>query len=192
MDAGGVSDPIATYLDLLAAHHVQGIAKLRAILSRNPSRDSIRHGLLQARLAALALSVGVRPVLEPPVGDLLLGDVLLEVRGLNRAAGGTSRRLVRAIELKAKQTRTAPAVWVWIEDDGAFETLDATAAEGLERVFADWPHLLGVVLAGPLPIRFPRATSFGDLTAVHRPDLPPTRYALIHQLCGQWRNSGVQ
>ncbi|MEU7870621.1 hypothetical protein [Dactylosporangium sp. NPDC049140] len=170
-------------LDLLAAHHVQGIAKLRGHLTNNPSRDELRHGLLQARLAAQALLAGVRPVLEPPVGDLLLGDVLLEVRGLNRAGGGTSRRLVRAIELKAKQTRTAPAVWVWIEDDGAFAGLDDTAVPGLERVFATWPHLDGVVLSGEVPVAFPRAVHFGPQTVVHRPDLSPARYALIHRLC---------
>ncbi|WP_433056903.1 hypothetical protein [Dactylosporangium sp. CS-033363] len=170
-------------LTLLADHHVQGIAKLRANLSRNPSRDELRHGLLQARLAAVAVSLGIRPILEPPVGDLVLDDVLLELRGLNRASGGTSRRLVRAIELKAKQTRTAPAAWVWLTDDGAFEGLDLAAATGLSRVLADWPHLHGVVLDGPLPIGFPRSTRFGPLTVVHRPGLPPNRWALIHRLC---------
>ncbi|MER7278323.1 hypothetical protein ABT369_28175 [Dactylosporangium sp. NPDC000244] len=172
-------------LRFLAAHHVEGIARLREHLARNPSRDEQRHGRLQAHLAAQALLAGVRPVLEPPVGDLLLGDVRLELRGFNKGGSGTgtARRLVRAIELKAKQTRTAPSVWVWIEDDGAFPDLDDTAVPGLERVFASWPHLEGVVLSGPLPIAFPRSHGFGPLTVVHRPGLPPERYALIHRLC---------
>lgn len=156
-------------LRLLVEHGVQGIAKLRGNLARNPSLDEFRHGTTQARLACQALLAGARPVLEPPIGDVCVHDgaaeLLLELRGLNPAerTGPPVRRLVRAVELKAKQTRAAPAVWVWISDAGAAWSLPGFAdrpagdriaflAAALDRVFDTWPHLLGVVLSSaPLP-----------------------------------------
>ncbi|MEV8514082.1 hypothetical protein [Dactylosporangium sp. NPDC051484] len=170
-------------LRLLVEHRVQGIAKLRGNLARNPGRDEFRHGATQARLAAQALLAGARPVLEPPVGDVLVHDdpmrlradrpgpdLLLELRGLNRAGPGTARRLVRAVELKAKQTRSVPAAWVWIEDGGALWSLPGfgdrpareridLVAEALDRVFATWPHLCGVVLAETPSPPLPAASS---------------------------------
>ncbi|MFG2036495.1 hypothetical protein [Dactylosporangium sp. NPDC048998] len=233
----GSSDAVAVLLDavslwarlrLLVEHGVQGIAKLRGNLARNPGRDEFRHGATQARLAAQALLAGARPVLEPPVGDVLVqsgsmdlrAELLLELRGLNRAGPGTTRRLVRAVELKAKQTRSAPAAWVWIEDGGALWSLPGfgdrpareridLVAEALDRVFATWPHLCGVVLAttpsppapaasSPSPVavavteRHDRGAALlrvlpdgrtRDTVVVHRPALDAAQFGLVHRLC---------
>ena len=184
-------------LRLLVEANVQGIAKLRGNLARNPSRDEFRHGILQARLAAQALLAGERPILEPPVGDVLIGSLLLELRGLNPAGPDALRRFVRAVELKAKQTRTAPAVWVWIEDDGALGA--DFAAEPLDRVFHAWPHLLGVVLAmsPPAPAtpaterfergaRLVRALPGGrtrESVVLHRPGAEPSGFPMVYALC---------
>ncbi|MGI5247506.1 hypothetical protein [Dactylosporangium sp. CA-139066] len=184
-------------LRLLVEANVQGIAKLRGNLARNPSPDEFRHGILQARLAAQGLLAGERPVLEPPVGDVLIGSLLLELRGLNPGGPDALRRFVRAVELKAKQTRTAPAVWVWIEDGGALGA--DFAAEPLERVFNAWPHLLGVVLTRSLAApaatatepsgrgaRFVRTLPGGvvrESVVVHRPGAQPAGFAMVCRLC---------
>jgi hypothetical protein len=183
-------------LRLLVESNVQGIAKLRGNLARNPSRDEFRHGILQARLAVQGLLAGERPVLEPPVGDVRLGSLLLELRGLNEAGPGVARRIVRAVELKAKQTRTEPAVWVWIEDERALGT--GFAAEALDRVFYAWPHLLGVVLSMTVPAtpsltehfergaRFVRTLPGGavrESVVVHRPGPEPFGFRMVYSLC---------
>ncbi|HTJ38114.1 MAG TPA: hypothetical protein VL738_33175 [Dactylosporangium sp.] len=185
-------------LRLLVESNVQGIAKLRGNLARNPSRDEFRHGITQARLAVQGLLAGERPVLEPPVGDVRLGSLLLELRGLYEAGPGITRRIVRAVELKAKQTRTEPAVWVWIEDEGALGA--GFAAESLDRVFHAWPHLLGVVLSmtpppPPPPTateRFERGARFvrtlpggpvRESVVVHRPGPEPFGFQLVYSLC---------
>ncbi|GAA2347551.1 hypothetical protein [Dactylosporangium salmoneum] len=189
-------------LRILIQQEVQGISKLRANLSRNATRDEYRHGTLQARLATQALLAGTRPILEPPIGDIRLNDLLLELRGLNPAGPATTRRLIRAVELKAKQTRDSTAVWVWIEDAGAlpeFPRVD-TLAEDLDRVFTAWPHLLGVVLSTLTP-QTPDATELFErgvsytrrlpdarhrhTVVAHRPALPEPRFELIHHLCAE-------